>query len=176
MERIFLIGYMGVGKTTLGKALAQKFGVEFIDLDLYIQARYQKTIAQLFEEYGETGFREIENKMLKEVGEIEDIIISTGGGAPCFFDNMDYMNEKGKTVYLKASPGLLFSRLKSGKDKRPLLQNKTDEELYNFIEENLEKRNPHYLKAHYIFETDTLISRDEIDKHIVMLMQYINKQ
>ena len=104
MQRIFLIGYMGVGKTTLGKALADRTGLSFIDLDLFIEGRYRKTIRQIFEAEGEEAFREIERKALHEVAEFEDIILSTGGGTPCFFDNMTYMNSVGTTVYLKASP------------------------------------------------------------------------
>ena len=88
MQRIFLIGYMGVGKTTLGKALADRTGLSFIDLDLFIEGRYRKTIRQIFEAEGEEAFREIERKALHEVAEFEDIVLSTGGGTPCFFDNM----------------------------------------------------------------------------------------
>ena len=100
MTRIFLTGYMGSGKTTLGRALAAEMGIPFIDLDHYIEKRYCKTIAQLFAEKGEEGFREVERRMLHEVGEFEDVIISTGGGTPCFFDNIEYMNAQGTTVYL----------------------------------------------------------------------------
>ncbi len=99
MKRVFLIGYMGAGKTTLGKALSKKSGLTFIDLDWYIEERYHKTIQQIFADHGEEGFREIEKNMLHEVSEFEDVIISTGGGTPCFFDNMDYMNSVGETVF-----------------------------------------------------------------------------
>ncbi|NDW09806.1 shikimate kinase [Dysgonomonas sp. 520] len=174
MERIFLIGYMGVGKTTLGKGLAKALNLEFVDLDLYIQARYQKTVTQLFEEYGEDGFRKIENKLLKEVSDFENVVISTGGGAPCFYDNIDIMNRKGKTVYLKASTDLLHSRLLTCRDKRPLLQNKTDEELYNFIKENLRKREPFYSKAKYTLEAEELVSRDDIEKYVSLLSELLN--
>ena len=111
MQRIFLIGYMGVGKTTLGKALADRTGLSFIDLDLFIEGRYRKTIRQIFEAEGEEAFREIERKALHEVAEFEDIILSTGGGTPCFFDNMTYMNRVGTTVYLKASLEALTERI-----------------------------------------------------------------
>ena len=111
MQRIFLIGYMGVGKTTLGKALADRTGLSFIDLDLFIEGRYRKTIRQIFEAEGEEAFREIERRALHEVAEFEDIVLSTGGGTPCFFDNMTYMNRVGTTVYLKASPEALTERI-----------------------------------------------------------------
>ena len=100
MNRIFIIGYMGAGKTTVGKALAKELNIEFYDLDWYIEARMRKTVKQIFDEQGEEGFRRIENNMLHEVGEFENVIVSCGGGTPCFFDNMDFMNRQGETVYL----------------------------------------------------------------------------
>src|SRR5690554_5346297 len=103
MERYFLVGYMGSGKTTLGKKLATSLSLSFVDLDLYIESKYFKTIAQLFEEKGEDEFRVIEKNSLREVCEFENVVISTGGGTPCFFDNMQLMNEKGNTIYLKQS-------------------------------------------------------------------------
>ena len=100
MTRIFLIGYMGAGKTTLGKAFARAMGLAFVDLDWYIEERFHKTIRQIFSERGEDGFRELEKRMLHEAGDFEDVVISVGGGTPCFFDNMDYMNQTGETVFL----------------------------------------------------------------------------
>ncbi len=156
MTRIFLIGYMGSGKTTLGRALANEIGVPFIDLDHYIEKRYCKTIAQLFAEKGEEGFREIERRVLHEVGEFEDVIISTGGGTPCFFDNIEYMNRQGTTVHLDVPVERLFIRLSIARSKRPLIKDKNDEELRNFIVEQLDKRAPHYSKAQYRFRADKL--------------------
>ena len=156
MTRIFLTGYMGAGKTTLGRALAAEIGVPFIDLDHYIEKRYCKTIAQLFAERGEEGFREIERRMLHEVGEFEDVIISTGGGTPCFFDNIEYMNAQGTTVYLDVPVERLFIRLSIARNKRPLIKEKNDEELLAFITEQLAKRAPHYSKAQYTFRADKL--------------------
>ena len=96
MVRIFLTGYMGAGKTTLGKAFARRMDISFIDLDWYIEERFHKTVGELFTERGETGFRELERNMLHEVAEFENVVISTGGGTPCFFDNMDFMNQIGR--------------------------------------------------------------------------------
>ena len=156
MTRIFLTGYMGAGKTTLGRALAAELGIPFIDLDHYIEKRHCKTIAQLFAEKGEDGFREIERRMLHEVGEFEDVIISTGGGTPCFFDNIEYMNAQGTTVYLDVPVERLHIRLSIAKAKRPLIKDKNDEELMAFITEQLAKRAPHYCKAQYSFKADRL--------------------
>ena len=111
MTRIFLVGYMGAGKTTLGRALAKATGMQFIDLDCYIEERFRKTIAQIFAEKGEEHFRDLERRMLHEVGEFEDVIISTGGGTPCFFDNIEYMNSQGTTVYLDVPVERLHIRL-----------------------------------------------------------------
>ena len=108
MIRIIIVGYMGSGKTTVGKALAQDLNLTFYDLDWYIESRMHKTVPQIFAEKGEEGFRKIEHNMLHEVAEFEDVIISCGGGTPCFFDNMDYMNGQGDTVYLKATPEVLY--------------------------------------------------------------------
>ena len=103
MKRIFLIGYMGAGKTTVGKALAKSMDLSFIDLDVYIENRFRKQISSIFAEKGEDGFRKIEQNMLHEVSDFEDCVISTGGGTPCFFDNMEYMKQHGTTVYLQVS-------------------------------------------------------------------------
>ena len=132
MKRIFLIGYMGSGKTTLGRAFSKEQKLTFIDLDWYIEERFHKTIQQIFAERGENGFRELERRMLHEVADFEDVVIAAGGGTPCFFDNMDFMNEHGVTVLLEAKPSTLFNRLKVAKSQRPLLANKSDEELMTF--------------------------------------------
>ena len=94
-SRIIILGYMGAGKTTLGHALSKVLDMPFYDLDWYIESRMRKTVSQIFEERGEEGFRTIERNMLHEVAEFENVIISCGGGTPCFFDNMEYMNQQG---------------------------------------------------------------------------------
>ena len=162
MIRIFLTGYMGAGKTTLGKAFARELNVPFIDLDWYIEERFHKSIRELFVERGEASFRELERNMLHEVSEFEDVIISTGGGTPCFFDNMEYMNGCGKTVFLDVHPDILFRRLRVAKQQRPILQGKTDEELRAFIADALEKRAPFYVQARYRFDAGHLESRRQI--------------
>lgn len=162
MNRIILIGYMGAGKTTVGRILAKDMGLQFYDLDWYIENRMRKKIADIFAERGEEGFREIERNMLHEVAEFENVVLSCGGGTPCFFDNMEYMNGQGDVVYLKATPEVLQKHLKMGKSVRPLLLGKNDEELAAFIREQLAKREEYYLKANHIVEIDAMVSVDKV--------------
>lgn len=169
MIRIFLTGYMGAGKTTLGKAFARKLNLPFVDLDWYMEERFHKTVGELFVERGEAGFREVEKNMLHEVGAFEDVVISTGGGAPCFFDNMDFMNRNGKTVFLNVHPDVLFRRLRVAKQQRPILQGKQDDELKEFIIRALEKRTPFYSQAQYVFNADELEDRSQIEKSVEKL-------
>jgi shikimate kinase len=173
MIRIFLIGYMGAGKTTLGKLLAKDLGVEFIDLDWYIEARFHKTVSEIFAERGEAGFREMERNMLHEVGAFDNVIISAGGGTPCFFDNMDFMNANGQTVFLDASIDILFSRLRVAKQQRPILRDKSDEELKAFIGKALDGRMPFYSKATYRFCADELESSSQIDNSVKRLRELL---
>ena len=170
MIRVFLIGYMGAGKTTLGKALARRLSFPFVDLDWYIEERFHKTVGELFAGRGEKAFRELEKKMLHEVAEFEDVIISTGGGTPCFFDNMDFMNKVGKTVFLKVHPDVLFGRLRVAKQQRPILREKTDEELKDFIVRALEERKPFYTRAKHVFDADELDNRRQIKKAVEQLL------
>jgi shikimate kinase len=150
MNRIFLIGYMGSGKTTVGKLLAARLGYSFIDMDVHIEEKMFKSISQIFTELGEEQFRLLEQQSLHEVAQFDHVVISTGGGAPCFFDNMEYMKGQGDTVYLKLSPAELAERLEtSHANKRPLLANRKGEELQQFIAEGLEGREAYYAKATY---------------------------
>lgn len=174
MIRIFLTGYMGAGKTTLGKAFARELNVTFIDLDWYIEERFHKTVRELFAERGEAAFREIERTMLHEVSEFEDVVIATGGGAPCFFDNMEYMNEHGQTVYLEVHPDILFNRLQAAARQRPVLQGKTGEDLRVFIVENLEKRTPFYTQARYRFDAGKLESKRQIAESVQQLRNLLD--
>lgn len=169
MKRIFLIGYMGAGKTTVGKELAKRMELSFIDLDLYIEARYHKTVRELFEEKGEAYFRETERKMLHEVSMFEDVLISTGGGIPCFFDNMSFMNEEGTTVYLKVSSEELAKRLELVKHTRPILKGLTGEELLNFVTENLRKRESFYTQAAIIFNAEQMLTENDVTNIAIAL-------
>ena len=174
MIRVILIGYMGAGKTTVGKALAQELGVPFYDLDWYITNRMRKTIAQIFEERGEEGFRQIERNILHEVAEFEDVVISCGGGTPCFFDNIDYMNQQATVVYLKAEPEVLYKHLAMSKNDRPLLRGKSQEELITFITEQLEKRSPYYTKAAYTLDVSLMDDYSKIKISVDKLRKLLN--
>ncbi|MCR5130352.1 MAG: shikimate kinase [Prevotella sp.] len=162
MIRIILIGYMGAGKTTVGKELAKALGLTFYDLDWYITTRMRKTVKEIFDERGEEGFRTIEHNMLHEVAEFENVIISCGGGTPCFFDNMEYMNQQAETIYLKATPEVLHKHLKMGKGVRPLLLNKTPEEVAEFIDNQLQEREKYYSQARHIIDVNLMDNFDKI--------------
>lgn len=167
---------MGAGKTTVGKALAKALNVPFYDLDWYIETRMRKTVKQIFDERGEEGFRIIEHNMLHEVAEFEDVVISCGGGTPCFFDNIDYMNQQGQTVYLKATPEVLHAHLKMGKGVRPLLLNKTPEEVDAFIKEQLQYREQFYGKARYIHDVNLMDNFDKIDENVKKIIDTLNEE
>ena len=162
MTRIILIGYMGAGKTTIGKILAKDLGIPFYDLDWYIETRMRKKVKQLFDERGEEGFRIIEKNMLHEVAEFENVVLACGGGTPCFFDNMEYLVGQGDVVYLRGTPDVLFRHLKMGKGVRPLLLGKSDEELLEYIKENVEKREEFYMKANHIVDIPCMEDEDKI--------------
>lgn len=150
--RIFLIGYMGSGKTTMGRELASVLNLTFIDLDTFLEEKYFRTIPQIFAEEGEEGFRIKERKVLEEVSNFDDVVIATGGGAPCFFDNIDLMNNAGICIFLDVEVGSLVERLIHARIERPLIKGKSPNELRVFIEGMLEKRRPFYEKAGYILK------------------------
>ena len=163
--RIYLIGYMGCGKSTLGKRLAKHLDLQFVDMDHYIEMRNHKTVPQIFAEEGEVEFRKKERKALEELSEFSNIVIATGGGAPCFFDNIDLMNNTGTTIYMNINPAILADRLIHSKTERPLIKGKSQEELTVFIDEMLTKRRPFYSQAKYeITEPD--IDLDVIQRFV----------
>lgn len=174
MKRIILIGYMGAGKTTIGKALAKDLGLQFYDLDWYIESRRRKKIAQIFAEMGEEKFRHIEQAMLHEVAEFEDVIISCGGGTPCFYDNIDYMNQQADVVYLKAEPEVLYKHLLMSKNERPLLKGKSPEELIAFIREQLAYREQFYSKAQHTLDVSLMDNYEKITVTVEKVRQLLN--
>lgn len=148
--KIFLVGFMGCGKTTLGSRLATKLKYQFMDLDKVLEASAGMAIAEYFKKFGEERFREFERDILQTTTYPDYVIVSTGGGAPCFFDNMDWMNRNGTTIYISMSPKALAGRLKSGKNERPLIKDLSEEQLIDFIHSRLAERSVFYDKAQHI--------------------------
>lgn len=147
--RIFLVGFMGSGKTTMGKRLARYLDYKFVDLDKFLEEKAGMTINDFFKIHGETAFREFEKNILREGNFDDHTVIATGGGAPCFFDNIDWMNGNGMTVYLKMPPAGLVNRLKNATD-RPLISGLNEPELLEFITNKLKEREPFYEKARLV--------------------------
>jgi len=146
--RVFLIGFMASGKSTVGKKLAKKLELPFVDLDDYIEEKYSSTIRLLIYDKGMDRFREIEKEALEAlIRKYENIVISTGGGTPCYFDNMNLMNNSGTTVYLEVDINVLVDRLMHAKQDRPLIWGKSREDLTVYAKDLLSKRNDDYSKA-----------------------------
>lgn len=150
--RIFITGFMGVGKSYLGRELARLLGFAFTDLDDAIEAAAGMTVAAIFKEKGEAAFRQLEASCLRALGQQQRAVVATGGGTPCFHGNMAWMNDHGITVYFFASPALLAARLEAEKDERPLLAGLKPRELAAFIERKLEERDAYYSMCHLQFQ------------------------
>ena len=162
--KIFLVGFMGCGKSTKAKQLANLLDCSVIDIDAVIVEQAGISINEYFAEHGEQGFREFESEVLRNFQYPESCIVATGGGLPCFFDNMDWMNDNGFTIYLEMTPPQLVSRL-GKREKRPLIKDMDDEQLLNFIIDKLAERNPYYGKARLIvnaFDLDPKILLNQI--------------
>ena len=138
---------MGSGKSYAGRKLAEVLEIPYIDMDHHIEAIENLSIQEIFDTKGESYFRNLEREFLKNLNPNDDLIISTGGGAPCFFDNMEIMNKKGITVYLNRSKEVVMSQLIKGIDKRPLLKGKSEEEIWEFYDHKLQERQPFYDQA-----------------------------
>jgi shikimate kinase len=147
---IFLIGFMGSGKTHWGRIWAAKKQLPFFDIDHLVEEQAGKTIGEIFEQYGEAWFRQKETEVLKTFAAKQHCIVSCGGGLPCFNDNMQWMNEHGTTVYLYAKPAEIAKRLITEKDRRPLIKNLQADELVPFIENKLKERDAYYTAAKII--------------------------
>jgi len=154
--KIFILGYMGAGKTTAGKKLASMLGYSFCDLDQLFEKKHLKTIPVFFSKYGESDFRIKEHELLKEVLSEENLVVSTGGGTPCFYDNMNLMNERGITIYLKLHPKSLYTRLRDAKITRPLLAGIPENKQLQFIENQLKEREHFYNQANIIAKGENL--------------------
>ena len=151
-DKVFLIGFMGCGKSTFGRKIAEQLDWDFVDLDDYIEEQQNASIQTIFANKGESYFRTLETKAIEESSKWKKTIISTGGGTPCFNNNITSINNIGLSVYLKLSPEVLRSRLEGEKSKRPLISNLSDAELLIFINKKLAERSGYYSKSEIIFE------------------------
>jgi len=154
--RIYLIGYMGSGKTSIGKKLAKSFNLNFIDLDTYIEEITGKKISMIFEDEGEQYFRKLEQQHLQKVSQRENTIIATGGGTACTTTNMELMNSSGSTIYLEMEEKELYERLVTQKKKRPLIARLSDKDLMAYIEMSLELRRNYYAHAKYTIRSKNI--------------------
>jgi shikimate kinase len=171
MKKIILLGYMGSGKSTIAQLLSEHLLVKLLDLDEVIEAQSQMSISEIFKNKGEIYFRKIEHQIFQElITSDQEFILSLGGGTPCYANNHELLQLPGVlSFYLKASPDVLFERLKSQKHLRPLLQDKTDEELKEYIAPHLFERSYFYQKATFTIDTGILSAAEvvlEIQKRL----------
>lgn len=168
MKPLFLVGYMGCGKSTLGRKLARRLGVAFVDTDALVEEREGAAVADVFRYEGEEHFRQVEREVLEDVIASEDAaVVSTGGGLPVWGDNMQRMNEAGDTVYLRRSADQIARRLSPyGRQKRPRLRGLSDEELVGFMERDMAAREPFYTQARLIVDC-TETSDEELVERIL---------
>ncbi|MCC7525437.1 MAG: shikimate kinase [Chitinophagaceae bacterium] len=169
MMKIFLLGFMGTGKTYWGQLWAKQHQLRFFDLDTEIEKHTGLTIPQIFEQHGETYFRQQEQEQLLSFANKDQFILSTGGGTPCFYNNMQWMKENGLTIYLDTPVAILKERLIQEKWHRPLVRNLNEQDIETFIINSLKKRQEYYLQSHIILSTDTISDTtfDEIKRKYV---------
>jgi shikimate kinase len=150
--RIFLIGFMGSGKSTVGKRIALRLNYSFIDMDRVIENEAGMPINRIFDEKGEDEFRRMEHELVLKISKMKKVVVSTGGGVPCFFDNMEIINKNGISIYLKMTPEDLLRRLKGSKYERPLIRDLSTAELADYITEKLREREPYYLRSKHVVD------------------------
>ncbi len=154
---------MGSGKSTLGKRLSRKIDYQFTDMDEAVEKLTNTSIADLFKKKGEDYFRRKENEFLQQLETEQNLIVATGGGSPCFYNNLEIMNAKGITIYLKMTPSGLARRLKQARGNRPLLADIADEQLEDYIDNKLKIREPFYLQSSYIVKGENVKPNHIID-------------
>ncbi|MBI4929392.1 MAG: shikimate kinase [Bacteroidetes bacterium] len=167
--KIFLTGYMGSGKSTVGKRLAEKLNLDFIDFDRHIEQEKGKTIAEIFDAEGEEKFRLLEREHLIKLLAKDNAVISLGGGSPCFHNNMEIINKNGTSVYIEMDAEALVKRLADSRNKRPLIRGMNEVDLKFFIETNLKKRQSIYRQAHHTIKVDKQNS-DDLAAQIIKLI------
>jgi shikimate kinase len=171
MKKVILVGYMGVGKSTIAKLLSQKLNCKWVDLDKVIEEKTNLSITEIFSQKGEIYFRKIEHEVFKNILENnEQLIISTGGGTPCYANNHLLLNgDEVVSIYLQASIAVIFERLKEAKSERPLVANQTEENLKEFIAKNLFDRSYFYNQATFKINVDTK-TPEKITDEILQLL------
>ena len=169
--RIYLIGYMYSGKTTVGRKLADALGYDFLDLDQAIEARYHTTLPLFFKRYGEPMFRQVEMQMLHATDQMDNVVISTGGGTPCFGDNMQWINDNGTSIYLRLTEESICHRMECSRKCRPTVMALPPEERKQFIHDQLSARLPIYQQAHHTIAADGLDTKDIVST----ILQAINQ-
>lgn len=171
--RIFLVGFMGVGKSTLGQLLADRLHMPFVDLDDWIEDKMEMPISEIFSSYGEPFFRKLEHDNLKEVIELHDrFVMGTGGGLPCFGNNMATMNQHGQTIYLRASVQEISFRLGTSSGKRPVLDAMDLDERERHIENLLSHRGPMYEQAHFLLDLE--LDREK-EENVDLIEELLNR-
>lgn len=153
---LYLIGYMSAGKSTIGRALADLVGYEFVDTDIYIESRFRQRVSDIFNKYGEEYFRQKERMILEELAGLNNAVVATGGGLPVYYDNMDLLLESGVVLYLRSSNETLAQRLELTKRTRPSVSHLSGETLRQYVEQTMQLRAPVYERAHYIIEPKAL--------------------
>lgn len=161
MRPVYLVGYMGSGKSTIGRWLADAMGWRFIDTDVFIETRFRQRVSDMFDSVGEEVFRRRERFIIEELSSMEDCVIATGGGLPCYNDNMDLLNETGLTVYLSASDEVLSRRLELCKRTRPTIRHKSGGELLEHVRQAMAVRRPIYLQAQLVLLVEHLSTVEE---------------
>lgn len=176
MKPVFLIGYMGCGKTTLGEALARQMRLRFIDLDELIEARMGLSVVEIFDEMGENRFRELEMAALQKVATMTDVIVSCGGGTPCHGGNMALMNTSGITVWLTTSPERITARLllPEQKCKRPKINTLLPEKVLQLVQTELQARAPHYAQAQLQFDSTDIETAEATERTACRLAARLN--
>lgn len=170
MKPIFLVGFTAVGKTTVGKALAERLGQAFIDTDLFIEWRYNSSVEQMFESCGVEKFRKREKVVLIELSLRQNTVIATGGGLATYSDNMELMKQRGTVIYLQASPTTLAERLYLVRQSRPAVAGKDKAGVQNYVEELLPKRTPIYQQAHHTVSAEELTTEADVAKLVEQIV------
>lgn len=170
MNKIYLVGYMGAGKTTVARRLANRLGWQVADTDALFEEKYKISVCDFFNKYDEPLYRKLESEVLKSTEAMDHMVISTGGGTACYFDNMEWMNRHGLTVFLKISEKAVIDRLLHAKRKRPLAEGKSEAELTEFVRQHYTSRLPFYEQAQITVKAEDF----DVEKLVELLMQANN--